>query len=81
MGAARFALTTVMLVSGGLLILLALAGSVLIVEWLRHPGGIGMEWIVVPVVGLIALASLICGGVFLRLALRRRPRGRTLTRG
>jgi len=81
MGAARFALTTVMLVSGDLLILLALAGSVLIVEWLSHPGGIGMEWIVVPVVGLIALAFLICGGVLLRLALRRRPRGRTLTRG
>jgi hypothetical protein len=80
MGAARFALTTVMLVSGGLLILLALAGSVLIVEWLSHPGGIGMEW-VVPVVGLIALAFLICGGVLLRLALRRRPRGGTLTRG
>jgi hypothetical protein len=71
MSAARLALTTVMLVSGGLLVLLALAGLVLIVEWLRHPGGIGMEWIAVPVVGTIALASLIGGGVLLRLALRR----------
>jgi hypothetical protein len=71
MSAARFALTTVMLVSGGLLVLLALAGFVLIVEWLRHPGGIGMEWIAVPVVGVFALAFLICGGVLVRLALRR----------
>ena len=79
MSAARFALTTLMLVSGGLLVLLALAGFVLIVEWLGHPGGIGMEWILVPVVGLTALAFLICGGVLFRLALRRRPRGPGLT--
>ncbi len=65
-----------MLVSGGLLVLLALAGSALIVEWLGHPGGIGMEWIAVPVVGLIALAFLIGGVVLLRLALRRRPQAR-----
>jgi hypothetical protein len=57
MSAAGFALTTVLLVSGGLLFLLALAGLVLIVEWLTHPGGIGMEWIVVPVVGLSPLPS------------------------
>ena len=61
-----------MLVVGGLLIVLALAGLVLIVEWLSHPGGIGMEWIVVPVVGLIALGCFIVGGMFVRLALRRR---------
>ena len=61
-----------MLVGGGLLILLALAGSVLIVEWLSHPGGIGMEWIVVPVVGLITLAFLICGGLLLGLAQSKR---------
>jgi hypothetical protein len=70
---ARFVLRALMLVSGSLLVLVALAGAVLIVEWLRHPGGIGMEWIVVPVVGLIALAGLVCGGLLLRLALRRRP--------
>jgi hypothetical protein len=70
---ARFVLRALMLVTASLLVLLALAGAVLIVEWLRHPGGIGMEWIAVPVVGLIALAFLVCGGMLLRLALRRRP--------
>lgn len=73
MSAARFALTTVLLVSGALLILLALGEFVLIVEWLRHPGGIGMEWITVPVVGVVALAFLTCGGFLVRLALRRHP--------
>jgi hypothetical protein len=81
MGAARSALTAIMLVGGGLLVLLALAGSVLILEWLSHPGGIGMEWIVVPIVGLISLAFLTGGGLLLRLALMRRPRARTPTRG
>jgi hypothetical protein len=27
--------------------MIALAGIVLIFEWLSHPGGIGMEWLVV----------------------------------
>ena len=58
---------------GGLMVLLALAGAVLIFEWLAHPGGIGMEWIVVPVVGLIALSFLTCGAVLIRLAITRRP--------
>src|SRR5262249_62295417 len=34
----------------------------------------GMEWIVVPVVGLIALACLIVRGMLLRLAFRREMR-------
>ena len=35
---------------------IALAGVGLIFEWLSHPGGIGMEWLVVPIiVGLLAV--------------------------
>ena len=75
MGALRLALKIVLLACGALLVLFALAGAVLIFEWLRHPGGIGMEWIVVPIVGLIALSLLAGGAVLIRLALRKRPLG------
>jgi len=58
-------------------IVLAVAGLVpivLIVEMIQHPGGIGMEWIAVPIVGVIALGLF--GGAFacFYIANRLRPK-------
>lgn len=59
-----------LLTAAAALTLIALWGSVLIITWLRHPGGIGMEWIAVPIAGLTVLLCL-SGAVALgRRALR-----------
>ena len=45
-------------VVGALLAIASLAPFALAVEWLVHPGGIGMEWIAVPLVVVIGLVAL-----------------------
>lgn len=59
--------------AAAVLTLMALVGSVWIVEMLRHPSGIGMEWIVAPLVGLTVVLCLGGAVALVRRAGRQRP--------
>jgi hypothetical protein len=59
--------------AAGALTLIALWGSILIIDWLRHPGGLGLEQLVVPPVGLVVLLCVYSAVALVRRAFRQRP--------
>ena len=52
----------VFVIAGCVLILIGGIGTLIIVDMFQHPRGIGAEWIVGPLLGMVVLAFL-CAGV------------------
>ena len=51
----------VFVIAGCVLILIGVIGTLIIVNMFQHPGGIGMEWLAGPLLGLVVLAFLFAG--------------------
>lgn len=56
------AIKVFLILLGCVLVGIALLGGAIIIDMFQHPGGIGAEKIVGPLLGIVALAFL-CGGI------------------
>ena len=65
----------VMWIVGCLSFLVAMLLALIVLDMIQHPGGIGMEWLAGPLVGLFGLGFVTVGVVCIRvaLALKKRP--------
>ena len=59
---------TLLIAAGCLLIMLGLILSLLIVGMFQHPGGVGVEKLIGPLIGLLALGLFLAGGACLYAA-------------
>jgi hypothetical protein len=53
---------------GSLAILAGLFAMLIVINMIQHPGGIGMEWIAGPVVGVVGLAFFAGGAAIIHVA-------------